>query len=673
MLHDAIAAQEYKFGEAAENMAFYRGLQYGQATRFGFYADDRAPGEEREVRNYIAPTVASLASARLRAFPSFRVTASSSDVSSLASARFQERLIRSLQQNGVVSLEEFYRGEIKRACHGAVWYKVYWDPNRGRSVRQPRFIQGDNGPEPLNDIFGRQQWWNAFEGDVAIEHCDIVDVLPDPHATRKEEVRHIFHRKLIPMSRALDRFKYDVFGNRLTAASFAQNEGYQEIHHRDSIENDARAHYSGLAGTRAGRSEGNQLARIVEFWVRPTNEFPDGALLVFSGNTIIAASPLPYDWPWVLSIGRNVLPSSLYADGDVAHLKSVQRSINLAASKMKEYMAMCAAPHILSPNDAGLSPADFSDIAGNVLLFSGTAGRPEWMSVPQMPDAVAGQEGHLRQQIGDIAAVSDIARGQVPPQIETGRALAYLYEFQQGAHEPDIALQREVYREVIQKTMALIHTFYQEGRMIALVGDNAAWEVVHFKRADFGALRRVVVEMEDQRPNSRAIQRAEAIEDFQIGAFSDTPEAKRYREAINAPSFGGEEVDVQRQHVARALEEQAGILDGLYPELLEQDDDEYHLQKHQAFAATLEFRRLPQEYQRVFLDHIAEHEARYVEQLEAQAALGAVGGAGQQQGGTPAKRPGLASPHDGGQTDIDALQPGGAAPSPEAVASDIRI
>ncbi len=672
MLEDAVASQRFKFAEATENMAFYRGLQFGQATRLGFYAEDSADGEEREVRNYIAPTVGSLAAARLRAMPNLKVTANSSDIGSITKARFQERLLRSFRYNGVHDIEEFYKAEIKRAVHGAVWLKTYWDPNRGKATRQPRYAQGPNGELiPQVDAFGVQKWWHAFEGEIVTEHYDIIDVLPDPHATRPSEVRHIFHRKLVPLDRALDRFSYDAFGRKLSVKDFDQNQGYFEVFERDAVENDAKHFESSLGGTKPARAQANQLARIVEFWVKPTNEFPRGGLLVYSGNTVLAASPLPYEWPWDLLIGRNVLPASLYSDGDVVHLKDPQRAINLVASKMKEYVANCASPTMLAPNNSKVSPGDFSDIAGDVVMFDPMGGRPEWMNVPNMPAEVASTELRLREQMGDISAVSDVARGDVPPQVETGRALAYLYEFQNGVHEPDVALQHNALRSVAQKQLKLAHDFYAEDRLIALTGDNADWEAYHFKRADMGPVGTVVIETEDQKPNSRAIRRAEALEDYAAGAYEDTPAAKRYREVVNMPHFGSEEIDIERQHHARALEEQTGILHGVPPTLLEQDDDEFHLEKHQAFVLSKEFRNLPIEWQSAFLQHIAEHEMRFIESLQAQQAMGGL--QAQPNTGSQPKQPGIPSPLNGGQGDMENLAPGGAPGSVEEVAQDVQM
>lgn len=669
MLIDAEAAQRFSMAERIENMAFYRGYQVGHPTQFGIFSgDDWADGEEREVRNYIATTVTSLVAQRLRARPSLKVTASSSDIKAQAAARIQERIIRSMSTNGVLSFEEFYRGEVNRAISGAVWYKTYWDPNRGRPTRKPRFAMGPSGETiPVLDAFGAQKWWHAFEGEVAVEQYSTADVLPDPLATKTSEIRHIFHRKLVAISTALDRFPYDAFGRRLGSGDFDQDQSYYEFSVHDAIENDSRRSGVNIGGSSPAQAGSNHLAKIVDLWIKPTNESPAGALIVFSGDTVLAASPLPYEWPWDLSVGRHIVPSSLYADGDVRHLKSPQRAINLIASKIKEYIANCVNPALLAPEGSNVTPGDFSDIAGDVITFDATSGEPKWMSPPIMPGEVSGEGNRLVGQMGDIAAVSDITRGNPPPGIETGRGLAFLYEFNAGAHEPDVAMQNEVYRSIASKAIKLIHAFYEEGRLISLVGDNSSWEVLRFSRADMGEPQPVVIETEDQEPNSRAIRRAEALENFQLGVYEDTPAAERYRKAVGMPHFGPGDLAVEKYEMERALEEQTGIIDGIVPVLLEQDDDEFHLQSHHSFVSTPEFRGLPQPYQQAFLAHVAEHEERYVEVQQAEMAMQAPQGGANSQGSPPA-RPQLPSPLDGGRSDIEALRPGGEPPTVAQVA-----
>lgn len=649
MTEDAKQSLLWRSAKFNENMAFYRGMQWGRQTTFGWYVQDQQEFEAREVYNYIRPTVRSWAAMMLRNVPNPQVVAGFSDQGTMVRASNTQRLVRSFQRNGTIPFETLYRAETKCAVHGAVWYKCYFDPNCGKAIRVPKYTIDEFGqPQPDVDEFGAQRWHTRFEGEIKVDFKDVIDVVVDPHATNDQEIRYVVERMMVPVSRMDDWFPYDAFGMP-TRGRWDCDSREVEMHERDAIENEHRAYDASIGGIWSGRAESNQLVRMYAFWMRPTNHHPEGMILVWSGDVIVAISKLPYEWPWVLRNGSNIVPNSLYADGVVEDLKAIQRTINLNASKRREWIDIILSPPMLVPSTAGLTKDLLTDIAGEILSYDPIGGKPEWMTVPNIPQTMFTQEDHLVAILKDVSAISDISRGEAPPGIETGRALAYLHEFQQGVHEPDVRMFQEAMKKVITKCLKLARDFYQEDRLVKMIGLNNAWELQAFKRDDYDFESELEIETNSGAPNSRALRLAEAIEIMQIGGYSDTPEAQRFRKIASIDYQDRDTLDWNEVHKSNARREQFELVANpmAWPMVHEADNHESHLDLHNDFRVSAEYKALSPMAQQAFDQHVAEHEWWFTQQQLAYSGQMGMMGSGP-TGAPPAKQKQLPSPRDGG-------------------------
>jgi hypothetical protein len=270
-------------------------------------------------------------------------------------------------------------------------------------------------------------------------------------------------------------------------------------------------------------------------------------------------------------------------------------------------------------------------------------------------------EDHAVSTLQTISTYSDISRGEPPKGYDSGRALAYIYEFQKAVHQPDIHLFRRDMSRVLSRCLAIARTWYGEGRMLRLLGDNNRWMAKPFKRDDYDLDAEVAVEAFSGKPNSRALRFAEAIELYQMGAFQpDDPSSKALRQVLevdyeDAPTRHRKEV-----HYSRARSENESMLEDPFfsPEMLDQDNHDCHIEMHTDFAVTPEFLDLSDASRQKFLEHLAAHEERVAEQTQAYAEESQML-AGQSQSPTgeapPEKAPGLESPYSGGVGPYDGI------------------
>lgn len=660
---DAKNAAQWREPTATENMAFYRGIQWGSAYEFGYVADFDHTGEARETYNYIGPTVRTAVASMLRSFPVPEVVPAHSSVTDIGRAMATQQLVRSFFKDGTIEFEELYRCETDVAIKGACWLKVFFDPNAGKRIKFPKIYDVDGVPHVRRDpATGEMETEYRPEGAIKVTHRDILDVLPDPTATSEEEIGYIFDRKLLPRYRLDDQFPTDIDGN--------STEGKWLMGWSDRT---VSKHLEHMTYWQQKGSPDNELGELVEYWERPSpaNQW-QGRLVVYQGAIVLVDGPMPYDWPWVMRNGQYIIPNGLYADGVVTAIKPMQRSINMNASKRREWIDWVLHPHMYVSRQANIERDYVDDVAGQIILYDSVGGVPQVPSLPSPPAAMFEQENALVGIIKDVSTYSDVSRGEQPTNVESGRGLAYLYEFQQGVREPDVRMFHRDMILVLRKCLALARDFYADGRLVKMVGKNNRWTVAVFKRSDYDLELDIEVEMESGAPNSRALRVAEATQWLQLGGFSDTPDAQRFRRHVGMDTGESSTIDFKEANRRKALRMIETVLMDPTTQLMahEADDHDVFLEELDTFRVTPEYEDLPP-YARATVDnYVYQHEMMRYEQyadMAQQSAMGASPAPEMGEGGPgepDSEASGYESPHDGGTSEAQAMTP----PGPAAVA-----
>lgn len=639
---DALRGVQVRMGRISESMAFYRGNQHGFATDYDFVPD--FDDEERKTINYTRPAVRSNVALLLRSIPRLQVVSALEGPKAMARAMRTDRLVKSMRRNGMLSYETFLEGETDIAIKGLGFYKVFWNPRGGKMQRLAAMRPTEAGGwEPDEDEDGNAEHEYRFEGAPKVEYVDCVDALIDPHANTDEEIRHVFHRKVLPVSLLEAVYPQDVFGEK-TKGRFITVDKEQSQLSRDAAQG---APLELLSPSGSTQAKSNQAVELVEAWFRPCEEYPGGFLLVYAGNVIVGVTDeLPYDWPWVARVGSNRVPRSMWADGVVQDLKPMQRMVNDSFTRAQEILDLAVAPKILSPADAGLAPDAFDDRVGQVLIYDGMKGKPEWMQFPSIPPALTSLGSDSIQMMRDVAAVSDVTD---PSGLQTGRALAYLEENKKGVLEPEVEVFRLAYAKVLKLLLGILRDFMPEGRLLAMLGENNSMAAVYFKREDYDFDAELVLE-QDEGPTSRAVRSADALQILQAGGLTDDPAAKRFRQLAGRDWVDQDPFSPEQSHRMRAIRESGNFLSDPWqmpPQMVPEDDHEVHLTDHKLTAVSEEFLALPPAAQQVWRQHIEEHEMAFVEQHQADAVMNPAPGGGP----PPPGQPQAPSPFDGGVSD----------------------
>lgn len=581
IFEEAIRVARKRELRLTENLAFLRGYQWGVPLRNGLYEDfaEIDPRLEAEVNNYLSGVVAQFVARGMKVPLNFKVSSAFDDALGIYRARKTETLLRSLLRTGVLDPREDMEVLAGMATLGAAWKKTFWNPTKGRA-------------DPVT---------GQLTGEIDQQYVSILEVFPDPRATREADMRFLCHPKLMPVEQAEETWSADVTG-KPTAGRFRERglRTTPEAILRDDTGADSYA----AAGV---------LVEIREYWEKPSLAYPKGRLIIYSADLVLFAGDLPYRFPWVLYQGPNKAPGVFYADGLVHHLKSIQRSINLAASKAREAVNIALNPPILVPDTAGIQEDRFTNIIGEIIPYSGLK-EPHWMAPPPLTGMLADYQAVLQKIMSDISSFGDVATGKTMAPGTSARAIGLMADLNQAVHVPTDLVFRLAQLDSMKIVLDLVKS-YSDGRLIQLTGERNSVASEVFKRSDYDLDVELIVDVYAPMEYSPAVRRAEIGEYFGMGLFDDAkPGAAVARKLMDLNSEESSSIDLDQAHKRRAEREDAefeliarGTNLGPPPQVLPQDNDDIHLACHEHTSIT-NWLAWPPEIQSLFMMHIQEHE-----------------------------------------------------------------
>lgn len=648
------------------NAMFYRGYQVPGAF------SDYDPAEDEIVRthNIIRPIVRAATAATLRQMPNVAVPAARDDMTAMKRARNTELLCKSWTRSGVIDWMELHRAVSWSKQCGLGFLKVFWNPDGGRMVKIEESIDPGMGKDP-------DQWWEAeeasenyerdimgerimpYEPEGEIETCFVssADAVVMPSARTWKEVKHLFHIKMRTVEELRDEFPTDFFGRDIEGFDTGTIAGAPSR---------MRTMQTGSGGAvlDGNTSDGNLLAAVTEFWELPCKRYPNGRFCVFSGGTMLYYGPNPYfptRIPFVPFYGDNIVPGSLYPDGLVEDLRDPQRSVNFGVSKTEAILDLMVNPKWLVPIGSMVDQDAFDNKVGGIIEYQ-MGKRPEPANFNDVPVSLFDFVNENIERHNKISGYSDVARGDnSTSKAESGRMVALLSQGERTTREPELIQHQISIRDMFQQGIHLARQFYDDGRIIRMVGENNSWTVREFLSADFDLDNDVVIEVDSGAPQGSAERFSEVLELAAAGVLDDGPVAERARRMLGDRYVGASTSDPfepLRQFVHRQMEEIIADpgAQPMAPSFVAKAD--VCLEEIDKFRISVDYARLP-DYTRARIDMLAESygnldEAQEIN-LAQREALMAGGGASQPgdlppQGASAPSMAGAESPMDGGSS-----------------------
>ena len=259
---------------------------------------------------------------------------------------------------------------------------------------------------------------------------------------------------------------------------------------------------SDYGSSRESSSQYGEGITEYEFWMKPTNDYPEGLVFRVVGDQepkILHSpkeelpGPLPYKdqwgsylWPFADYIfERN--PGRFYGYSLLDSAVPKQDQINQLDSHFQMIARGMANPVWIMPRGA----ADLQEITGtagavirwNPNTASGTAARPDRIPGQEIPASLMKLRETYIAEFEDLTGVFEILKGQKPTGAEAFSALQLLVERSQARFTSCFQSRSSMYRKWYEVALDLERQYGPVERTMSLIGHNGGYAYKYFKNA----------------------------------------------------------------------------------------------------------------------------------------------------------------------------------------------
>jgi hypothetical protein len=388
---------------------------------------------------------------------------------------------------------------------GGSWRRVFWDPQGGRvlprttTVELPapdtpqgyteREIAADENGDPLRLENGAYDFDTPAELVNEGEIGDAVEsrfaVRLNPEAESIEDATEMFVARLLAKTKAARIFNVDI--QDLDGSVDDQLELYSDLLTAASANPD-----DSQLGTAMGASLDEALGDqclVLEYYAKQDDMagFPDGRFWIQVGRKpVTEEQPLPEGfWPPLVPCQDTPVPGQPEPIGVLPQVVPLNEKFNYVDGKILEHeitMTM-GGKWVVHPDDTKLKIT--SDPAQVIPSKGYVAGKPPFQAkMESLPADVYEERNRIMELIKFIAGTADIALGEKPEGVTSGRGFLVLQEAADSLIMPTLLAFETMKEEIGRRMLLLAQRHYTEERTMKVKGERGKWTVKSFKGAD---------------------------------------------------------------------------------------------------------------------------------------------------------------------------------------------
>ncbi len=577
------------------NINFMMGNQYSYIASNGSLREDEKQyfWQEKEVFNHIAPIIETRISKITASTPNVTVVPASTDEEDIESAKLSKEILNSVCNR--INLPDIQKTATtwSEIC-GTVFYKVVWNTNTGKMVATDE--QG-----------------NAIrEGDVQVEVVSPFEIFPDNLSTERiEDVKSIIYARAVDVDEIKHEWGVDVESERVNSFTLDSNTsslgglGYD-------------AHINKVSNV-----ELSNHAVMIERYIKPTKNYPNGRLTIVAGNKLLFDGDLPYinddlnlrTFPFVKQVS-NYFPGNFFGTSVVDRLIPLQRAYNAVRNRKHEYFNR-SVMNVLAVEDGsvdtdaleidGLSP-------GKVLVYRQGSRMPEVVENPRLNLDFDAEEERLLGEFKTVSGVSDMMTDSYAEYTNlSGSALELLAEQDNARLINAIDSAKLASKTIAKYILRLYKQFAVVPRLLKITGQNNSVKMYYWNQNEISS-DDVVFDTTAEFSDSIGQKRTMLLDLIRQGLMYDedgkfSPSTRK--KCLDLLGFGMWEnsVDLQSLNINRAKEENLAISKGEKLEILPVDDHKIHIDEHTAYILSASIKDKPN-YKKIIenlLEHIEEH------------------------------------------------------------------
>ncbi len=559
------------------NLNFMQGNQYSELNCKQELVDygKRYSWESREVYNHIAPLVESRLAKFTRVNSSVNVRPSGETDEDVAVARTASRLIETTfldndfyHLNGLAN----YWAELT----GTAFYKVIWS----EETCSPKIVV-----------------------------CPSYELYPDSlRANNLEDCLSLIHAKAYSVAKI-----EDIWGVKVEAEQV-------DYLHPFPVENDLTplSSVGDVENPHRKRADIGE-AIVIEKYVLPTRECPDGRLIIVAGTEVVYDGKLPFingehgrTYPFVRQVFLHA-PQSFFGTSIIERLIPVQRAFNAVKNRKHEFMSRLSSG-VLAVEEGSIDVDDLEEeglAPGKIILFRQGATPPMLMSPGSVPQEFRDEEDRLLAEFHLISGVSDSVSLQSTGEATvSGYALSLLLEQDYNRLSVTTESIRQAVKGVARMVLRLYAEFASNEKPVRIIDEEGNVSLGKFKSLTFNA-EDVIMESDSTMVETPATRKTMVLELLSAGLLGDENgkiSNRNRAKIVEMLGFGNWESarSDEQVHIRKADLENATMLRGERVEPDDVDDHAIHVTEHvNAYASGYE--NMSEQTKKNVRKHIAKH------------------------------------------------------------------
>ncbi len=577
------------------NMNYLMGNQYCDVGYGGNVeeTDRQFFWQEREVFNHIAP-IFDIRFAKLSKIKQqVNVLPATNDERDKQAAKISNKILKSVENKLGIPAKVNQAIKWSEVC-GTSFYKVNWNPSAGQLVGMD---------EDGHEIRG---------GEIDITVCSPFEIYPDSSTCETiEDCQSIIHARAYTTSQIKDMYGIEVEPENINTFSL------------DSVT-------AGMAGlgfngraTKLIESSRSDSALVIEKYIRPNKDYPEGRLIIVAGRRVVYDDVLPYfcgedgrrDLPFVKQVSIEQ-PACFWGASVIERVIPVQRAYNAVKNRKHEFINRLSLG-VLSVEDGSVDLDNLEDeglCPGKVLVYRQGSNEPKYLQTQTLPSDFNEEEKRLGEEFYKIGGVNETLSTEYISTNLSGTALELLIGQDEIRLNSTIESIKSSYKEVSKRVLRLYKQYALFPRIARIAGDNGQIELFYFNSNDISSDD---VEIDTQNDFSQSLtQRREMV--FALlnaGVLSDENGKISNRMKYKILEMLGMGVwenaqDINELHVKKADNENLKIIQGQEVKVSEIDDHNLHLNEHIAFMLGIDFEKAKEKDETIedkFLNHIRQH------------------------------------------------------------------
>ena len=364
-------------------------------------------------------------------------------------------------------------------------------------------------------------------------------------------------------------------------------------------------------------------AILMELYVKPNKQFPEGLFLVGANKVVLEKSAYPFNHYHMEQFKDIEIPGVFWGMATSEAAIWLQKIHNMTLTDIVTFNKNMAKGKYLVPKGSHME-VNPDDTHGQMLLYQPVMGhKPEILDLKGLPTTYDKALALVANGLMELYHQHEVTQGTNKSDIRSADMVELLLESDDMGNVPTHAVFEESLEAVLHRVLLRVQKGYTTERMIKIAGEANNYEVESFKGADLRNNTDVFVKKESTLPDSRTIRNKRVMDRYQAGLYGNVQDPKVQRkvlkmldDAIVEDIYGETHLDEQNANVEnRALLAQPGVV---LPSN-DYDNDGVHLQIHKNFRKGRTYQKVREQDAKaaLILDATFQtHEAFHMKALE---------------------------------------------------------